>query len=136
MKQTMSRPDGITLLSMLFWVLAILAIIGGIFMLGAKNAIIDIMEEEGDVSQSVIDFVDSILIVIGLIAFIIGILYLITGWGLWTLKPWARIIAIVLAIISLFNFPVGTIIGIIILWYLFKPEIKEVFQKQIEEKPS
>ena len=132
----MSRPDGITLLSMLFWVLAILAIIGGIFMLGAKNAIIDIMEEEGDVSQSVIDFVDSILIVIGLIAFIIGILYLITGWGLWTLKPWARIIAIVLAIISLFNFPVGTIIGIIILWYLFKPEIKEVFQKQIEEKPS
>lgn len=136
MKQTMSRPDGITLLSMLFWVLAILAIIGGIFMLGAKNAIIDIMEEEGDVLQSVIDFVDSILIVIGLIAFIIGILYLITGWGLWALKPWARIIAIVLAIISLFNFPVGTIIGIIILWYLFKPEIKEVFQKQIEEKPS
>ena len=124
-----SRPDGITLLSILFWILAIFAIIGGLLMVGAKDAIIDMMKNQPDISQSIIDFMESLVIVIGAIALIIGILYIITGLGLWTMKPWARIIAIILAIISLLSFPIGTIIGILVLWYLFKPEIKEAFQK-------
>ena len=96
-------------------------------MFGAKNAIIDIIQDQPDVSESVIDFVDSMMIVGGVIALIVAVLYIITGWGLWTMKSWARIVAIILAIISLLSFPIGTIIGIVILWYLFKPEIKEVF---------
>jgi len=128
-KVSKSRPDGITLLSMLFWILAIFAIIGGLFMIGAKNAIIDIMKEQPDVPRSMIELVDSVMIVMGVISLIFSILYIITGLGLWTLKPWARVIAIALAIISLLSFPIGTIIGIIVLWYLFKPEIKEAFEK-------
>jgi hypothetical protein len=122
------RPDGIGLLAGLFWVLAILAIIGGLFMIGAKEPIIDVIEEEGETSQSVIDLVESLLLGIGTILIIIGIIDIIIGWGLWTLQPWARIAGIILAILSLLNFPIGTIFGIIILWYLFKPEIKEAFQ--------
>ena len=127
MNEATSRPDGIALLSILFWVLAALAIIGSLVMFGAKNAIIDIIQDQPDVSESVIDFVDSMMIVGGVIALIVAVLYIITGWGLWTMKSWARIVAIILAIISLLSFPIGTIIGIVILWYLFKPEIKEVF---------
>ena len=131
MEQVISkgRPDGITLLSALFWILAIIAIIGSLFMLGAKDAIIDIIEEDSDTPNWVIDLVDSIFVGIGVISFIIGIIYVIVGWGLWTMKSWARLAAIVLAVISLISFPIGTILGIIILWYLFKPEIKEAFHK-------
>ena len=123
-----ARPEGITLLATLFWILAILALVVGLFMVGAKDAIIEIMEDEPDVTEGIIDLVDSILLGTGIIAFVLAIFYIITGWGLWTLKSWARIVAIILAVISLLSFPIGTIIGIVILWYLFKPEIKIAFQ--------
>ena len=128
-KSVNTRPEGITLLAALFWILAILALVAGLFMVGAKDAIIEIMEDEPDVTEGIIDLVDSILLGTGIIAFVLAILYIITGWGLWTLKSWARIVAIILAVISLLSFPIGTIIGIVILWYLFKPEIKTAFHQ-------
>ena len=123
-----TRPEGITLLAALFWILAILALVAGIFMVGTKDAIIDIMEDEPDITEGIIDLVDSLLLGVGIIAFVFAIFYIITGWGLWTMKSWARIVAMILAVISLLSFPIGTIIGIIVLWYLFKPEIKAAFQ--------
>ena len=123
-----TRPEGITLLAALFWILAILALIGGLFMVGTKDAIIEVMQDQPDVTQEIIDLVDSIMIGAGIIALLFALLYIITGWGLWTLKSWARIVAMILAVISLLSFPIGTIIGIVVLWYLFKPEIKAAFQ--------
>jgi hypothetical protein len=35
--------------------------------------------------------------------------------------------AIALAILSLFGFPIGTVIGGLTLWYLLKPEVAEQF---------
>ena len=39
------RPEGITLLAALFWILAILALVSGLFMVGTKDAIIEIMKD-------------------------------------------------------------------------------------------
>jgi hypothetical protein len=57
----------------------------------------------------------------------ISILNLIVGYGLWILKPWARIGAIALAVVGLIFFPVGTIAGALTLWYLLKPEAATAF---------
>ncbi len=68
---------------------------------------------------------------VGLIAAVMMVfclLYLVIGYGLWTLRPWARVAAIAVAVISLFAFPLGTVIGALILWYLLKPEIADLFQ--------
>jgi hypothetical protein len=59
----------------------------------------------------------------------ISILNLVVGYGLWILKPWARIGAIALAIVSLIFMPIGTIAGGLILWYLLKPEVAVAFEK-------
>ena len=40
------------------------------------------------------------------------------GWGLMERRPWARTLAIVLAVIALFKFPFGTALGIYTLWVL------------------
>jgi hypothetical protein len=124
-----TRPEGITLLAALFWILAILALVGSLFMLATKDAIIKIIEDQPEVTKEIIDIVDSVLLGTGIIIFIFAICYTITGWGLWTLKSWARIVALILAGISLLSFPIGTIIGIVVLWYLFKPEIKKAFHQ-------
>ena len=59
-----------------------------------------------------------------------GMLSLVTGWGLWRLKGWARWVAIGLAAISLLAIPIGTVIGALIIWYLFKGEVKQAFEAQ------
>lgn len=61
---------------------------------------------------------------------------LITGWGLLKLRPWARIVGIVLAVISLFNFPIGTAIGIYGLWVLLTKETERLFTPQPPVLPA
>jgi hypothetical protein len=53
---------------------------------------------------------------------------LITGWGLLKLRPWARILGIVLAVLSLVNFPIGTAVGIYGLWVLLTKDTERLFQ--------
>ena len=114
----------------LFWILAILGLVYGLIALGAKDAIIEILKEQPEVTESIIDLVDLSMVITGILSFAMAILYLIVGLGLWTVKPWARIFAIILAIASLLMFPVGTIIGIVALYYLFfRTEVTAAFQK-------
>jgi hypothetical protein len=53
---------------------------------------------------------------------------LVTGYGLVTLKPWARIVGIVLSAISLINIPFGTIIGVYGLWVLLSNDTERLFE--------
>lgn len=50
---------------------------------------------------------------------LIALLNLVAGIGLLARKRWARTLGIAAAILTLFNFPVGTIIGAYALWVLF-----------------
>ena len=52
---------------------------------------------------------------------------IIGGWGLLTLRPWARILMIVLAILGLLNFPFGTALSVYTLWVLFSNEGAALF---------
>ncbi|HSL21257.1 MAG TPA: hypothetical protein VK886_06965 [Vicinamibacterales bacterium] len=61
---------------------------------------------------------------------------LITGWGLLKLRPWARILGIVLAVISLINIPVGTAIGIYGLWVLLTKETEGLFNPAAPAPPA
>ena len=58
----------------------------------------------------------------------IGIPGIITGIGLLKMKPWARIVGIVLSAIRLISFPFGTILGIYGLWVLFNKDTEALFQ--------
>lgn len=49
------------------------------------------------------------------------------GIGLIKGKSWGRTLAIVNAILDLFGIPIGTIIGVLTLIYLFGQEVKEYF---------
>ena len=49
-------------------------------------------------------------------------LQLVAGWGLLQRRPWARILTIILGVISLIRFPWGTALGIYTLWVLLSKD--------------
>lgn len=63
-----------------------------------------------------------IAMVIGMIAVVAGLPGIIGGWGLLTKKSWARIVVLIVGILNLATFPLGTALGIYTLWVLMKPE--------------
>ena len=50
------------------------------------------------------------------------------GIGILKAKSWGRIIGIVVAVLSLFWIPVGTVLGVLVLIYLTKSEVREYFE--------
>jgi hypothetical protein len=69
-----------------------------------------------------------------LITFMSGIVLLkaatgfIAGWGLLQREPWARILALIVGFISLFNVPIGTALGIYTLWVFLPTRSDDEYQ--------
>lgn len=65
---------------------------------------------------------------LAIVVLVLSIPYILYGWGLLKLRPWSRIVGIVLAAISLIYIPFGTIFGIYALIILFNKETEALFQ--------
>jgi hypothetical protein len=68
-------------------------------------------------------------VAVTLFAGTLALAFLITAWGLFKLKPWARIVGIIMAAICLTHFPIGTAFGIYALIILFKKETEALFAR-------
>lgn len=53
----------------------------------------------------------------------------IAGWGLLNYRPWARVLALVLGVISLIHLPLGTALGIYTLWVLLPAESEREYRR-------
>ena len=76
---------------------------------------------------------DSLLASTGALCFFLpGIIaYIVAGYGLLKYKSWARILAIILAILNLILFPIGTALGIYTLVIMFNDETKALFSGEV-----
>jgi hypothetical protein len=74
-----------------------------------------------------------ILGVVGsVLAFVIALVSLpglIAGIGLLNLRPWARILTIILSALHLLNVPLGTALGVYSLWALLSAEGARLFEQ-------
>ena len=52
---------------------------------------------------------------------------IIAGFGLMKFKSWARILGIIIGILNLPGFPIGTAFGVYTLWVLFNEETVRLF---------
>jgi hypothetical protein len=64
---------------------------------------------------------------VGLLLAALAVPGLLAGYGLLSRKPWARILAVVVGILGLVNFPIGTAIGLYTFWVLTQPAATEYF---------
>jgi hypothetical protein len=68
----------------------------------------------------------AIVVFVSTVFFAIGIPNLIAGIALLRQKGWARVLAVVLAILALTSFPVGTAAGVYTLWVLTHKETEQL----------
>ncbi len=54
----------------------------------------------------------------GLFFLMLGVALLAVAYGIWKMKKWGKDFGSALAVMTLINIPVGTIIGIVILYFL------------------
>jgi drug/metabolite transporter (DMT)-like permease len=112
------------MLKVLGWiqiVVGIIVVIMGLF----GGALIGTSGQEG--SGAVAAIVGVWGIVAGIIAIAFGVIYLMTAKGVEEKKNWAKIVGIIVGILSLFSFPIGTILGIFILIGLMGEEANSWF---------
>jgi hypothetical protein len=92
------RPLGVTLLSLLFWAEGVCTLAAALLFVGsalfASSLLLDASVGAGVAGMVLALFV-------GLLIGGIGVLYCLEGHGLWRLRPWARTVAIVLAVLAI-----------------------------------
>ena len=80
--------------------------------------------EEEPIVENLIAFIGNTL---SLIILFISVLGIIGGAGLFSYKPWARILVMIVSAINCLNVPVGTAKGVYSIWVLMQPETIELF---------
>jgi hypothetical protein len=82
-------------------------------------------------------FLRPLLSVIALLLLAKAAVGFIAGWGLLQHEPWARVITLVLAFISLFtNIPFGTALGIYTMWVLLPSRSEQEYNALVEARAA
>ena len=72
--------------------------------------------------QDAIFVTTTVGIVVSLLIWALSLPSLVAGYGLLKRRSWARVLALVLGFLNLFNVPLGTALGIYTFWVLLKDE--------------
>jgi len=85
--------------------------------------------EHEPIAEKVLSFVGNSLALILLFFSTLGV---IGGIGLFSYRPWARILVMIVSALNCLNVPVGTAKGIYSLWVLMQPETVELFENSTQ----
>jgi len=118
----------IKVLSVLFIILGILGIVVAVafLLLGAGTAATILAQDDSPEARIGAAWAGGCITVVAGLLGILAIPSIIAGWGLSQRKSWARILTIILAVLSLPQIPVGTAIGIYALVILLNEESKRI----------
>ncbi|MCS7043703.1 MAG: hypothetical protein NZR01_13030 [Bryobacteraceae bacterium] len=106
------------------------ALMAAIIFAGGSMVPAIIATAAGDAGMLPASILQAVLTVIVGVILVLSLPTLILGYGLYNLRPWARILGLVLAAIHLFNVPVGTLISVYAFWVLLKPETAAMFERR------
>lgn len=119
------RPDGVVVLAIWYFVLA-----GGLGLVACAAAVPATIFTVSEVPAGGRVLAVALLGFAVLLALAGSVALAVVAWGLWQLRDWARIGALVAAALHLPFFPVGTAIGATTLWYLSShPEAQAAFRR-------
>ncbi len=116
----------IKILSVLFIIFGVLGLViaAGIFMLGAGAATSILANDNSNEARVGAAWAGGCLTFVAVLTGLISIPSIIAGWGLSQRKSWARILAIIIGVVSLPQVPIGTALGIYAIIIMFNDEAK------------
>jgi Ni,Fe-hydrogenase I cytochrome b subunit len=104
--------------------MSIMGILLGVFVCIVLYFVGDLADDRQ--AELILSIVAKVLIGFMVLLSVPGI---IAGIGLFKRKEWARILALIISVIDLANFPVGTAVGVYSIWALVQPEVVAQFKK-------
>ena len=115
----------IRMLGILWLALSAFDAVSGVVCLILANSIFSVRGPEG-----VPEFLHPLMTAIGIFSLVKAAVGFCAGWGLLNRQPWARMLAVVVGVVSLFfHFPFGTALGIYTLWVLLPAGADEEYEK-------
>jgi len=102
----------------------ILGLAGALAIFFGFQFLFEFVKDE-PIAQDVLSFVGNS---IALILVFFSSLGIIGGAGLFSYRPWARILVMIVSAINCLNVPVGTAKGVYSIWVLMQPETIELFE--------
>jgi hypothetical protein len=119
--------EHVRLLGILWLAMAALNAVGGLVLLIVANTIFFPGAEpvRGPI------FLHPLLTVVSTLILIKASASFAAGLGLLQRQPWARILTLILAVLSLFSPPFGTALGVYTLWVLLPAESERQYEEQV-----
>lgn len=124
------------LLGILWLAMSALNAVGGLILLLVGNTLIPHLHEMGAPQEMPTGFISSLLGVLGIIVLAKAACGFLAGWGLTQRESWARVLALVLAFISLFNIPFGTAIGVYTMWVLLPGQSQHEYDELVASRAA
>ena len=135
----MTRPTGVTVIAILYFISAVGFILGGI-LFAVGGSLIGLAGGASGTGEGAIGlgFIAGLGILGAIVMFCLGLIPGIVGWGLLKLKNWARIVAIIFSGLSALTGALGALmlepmsiitlaVNAWIVFYLLKPHVKAAF---------
>ena len=102
----------------------LLGLAGALAIFFGFQFLFELVEHE-PIAQKVLTYVGNSLALIILFFSTLGV---IGGMGLFSYRPWARILVMIVSALNCLNVPVGTAKGVYSIWVLMQPETIELFE--------
>jgi hypothetical protein len=119
------------LLGILWLAISALNAVGGVILLIVANTLFVHLHEMGAPPDVPVGFLTSLVSTLGIVVLAKAACGFAAGWGLMQREPWARVVALVLSFISLFNIPFGTAIGVYTMWVLLPGQSQQEYDTLI-----
>ena len=115
-----------------FVVIAVLLLAGAFFLPLILGLVGGLVGTSGDPdAETVGAFIGLTGVVLSAVLVCLAIPYAICSYGLFKLRPWARIMGIIMCAIALTKVPFGTLVGIYGLIVLFQKKTEELFVARV-----
>lgn len=109
-----------------------LSVLGGLAVMFTGQFIRLIPMHDPDVPPFIFPFVTGITSLFGMGILALATVTIAAGVGLLQYRPWARTLAIIAAVFSVFHFPIGTAIAAYAFWVLLSDEGRQYYKSRSE----
>jgi hypothetical protein len=119
----------IRILGILHIVFGIIGVLVGLVVFGVMGGIAGITASNAEAEDAAIavPIIGGIGLIIAICFIVVSAPAIIAGIGLMQMKSWARMLGIIISILELIMFPIGTALGAYGIWVLFSRDAQVLF---------